>query len=205
MVDGKPINLGLWDTAGQEDYDRLRPLSYPQTVCFCILLAAKQYFHFFFLLQDVFLICFSLVNPASFENVRAKVRAPSKFHHSISFTQSYRWITVVSWSPPPLSQHTHNPGRYQAGLAWWQGHCREIKRQEAGSDNLPSGDHRQSLLPQQTTIKKQLSYSGPSNGKRSWCCQVLGVQCSHSKGLENGVRRSHPRRPLPGGQDQAQA
>lgn len=52
MVDGKPISLGLWDTAGQEDYDRLRPLSYPQT--------------------DVFLICFSLVSPPSFENVRTK-------------------------------------------------------------------------------------------------------------------------------------
>lgn len=34
----------------QEDYDRLRPLSYPMT--------------------DVFLICFSVVNPASFQNVR---------------------------------------------------------------------------------------------------------------------------------------
>ena len=34
MVDGRPINLGLWDTAGQEDYDRLRPLSYPQTVIY---------------------------------------------------------------------------------------------------------------------------------------------------------------------------
>jgi Ras-related C3 botulinum toxin substrate 1 len=52
MVDGKPINLGLWDTAGQEDYDRLRPLSYPQT--------------------DVFLVGFSLISPASYENVRAK-------------------------------------------------------------------------------------------------------------------------------------
>jgi len=60
MVDGKPINLGLWDTAGQEDYDRLRPLSYPQT--------------------DVFLVAFSIVNPASFENVRAKWH-PEISHH----------------------------------------------------------------------------------------------------------------------------
>jgi Ras-related C3 botulinum toxin substrate 1 len=52
MVDGQVIYLGLWDTAGQEEYDRLRPLSYPQT--------------------DVFLLCFSVVSPASFENIRMK-------------------------------------------------------------------------------------------------------------------------------------
>ncbi|KAJ1921171.1 Rho GTPase protein rac1 [Mycoemilia scoparia] len=61
MVDGKPINLGLWDTAGQEDYDRLRPLSYPQT--------------------DVFLVCFSLVSPPSCENVRTKWY-PEILHHA---------------------------------------------------------------------------------------------------------------------------
>ena len=38
---------------GQEDYDRLRPLSYPNT--------------------DIFVVCFSVVSPASFENVKEKV------------------------------------------------------------------------------------------------------------------------------------
>ncbi|RXN23607.1 Ras-related C3 botulinum toxin substrate [Labeo rohita] len=51
-VDGNPVNLGLWDTARQEDYDRLRPLAYPQT--------------------NVFLICFSLVDPSSLKNVSEK-------------------------------------------------------------------------------------------------------------------------------------
>nr|CAG8538819.1 7379_t:CDS:2 [Entrophospora candida]CAG8540832.1 8880_t:CDS:2 [Entrophospora candida] len=61
MVDGKPISMALWDTAGQEDYDRLRPLSYPQT--------------------DVFLICFSLVSPSSLDNVKNKW-VPEIIHHA---------------------------------------------------------------------------------------------------------------------------
>ena len=36
MVGGNTVNVGLWDTAGQEDYDRLRPLSYPGTDCFLV-------------------------------------------------------------------------------------------------------------------------------------------------------------------------
>ena len=31
-IDGNTRQVGLWDTAGQEAYDRLRPLAYPQTV-----------------------------------------------------------------------------------------------------------------------------------------------------------------------------
>ncbi|CAH8500416.1 unnamed protein product [Schistosoma guineensis] len=61
MVGGEPYTLGLFDTAGQEDYDRLRPLSYPQT--------------------DVYLICFSVVNSTSFVNVEEKW-VPEIRHHS---------------------------------------------------------------------------------------------------------------------------
>ncbi|XP_068832986.1 ras-related C3 botulinum toxin substrate 3 isoform X1 [Capricornis sumatraensis] len=82
MVDGKPVNLGLWDTAGQEDYDRLRPLSYPQTVGTAVCLQGPGGLGRGpeGLVRDVFLICFSLVSPASFENVRAKWY-PEVRHH----------------------------------------------------------------------------------------------------------------------------
>ncbi|MBE7180654.1 MAG: GTP-binding protein [Terriglobus roseus] len=53
-VDGKHVELALWDTAGQEDYDRLRPLSYPDS--------------------HVILICFAIDSPDSLDNVQEKVR-----------------------------------------------------------------------------------------------------------------------------------
>ena len=32
MINGQKYQLNLWDTAGQEEYDQLRPISYPGTV-----------------------------------------------------------------------------------------------------------------------------------------------------------------------------
>ncbi|KAF2719114.1 ras GTPase [Polychaeton citri CBS 116435] len=49
---GKTVELALWDTAGQEEYDRLRPLSYPET--------------------DLLFVCFAIDCPNSLENVLDK-------------------------------------------------------------------------------------------------------------------------------------
>jgi len=61
-VDGQPLTLELCDTPGQDDFDTLRPLVYPNT--------------------DVFLLCFSVVMPSTFQNVREKwipeIRSQSK-------------------------------------------------------------------------------------------------------------------------------
>ena len=52
QVNGQDVNLQLWDTAGQEDLENIRVLSYTNT--------------------DVFLVCFSVVEPVSLENVKNK-------------------------------------------------------------------------------------------------------------------------------------
>lgn len=65
---GKTVELALWDTAGQEEYDRLRPLSYPET--------------------DLLFVCFAIDCPNSLENVMDKVSKavhwPAK--HSLTWT-----------------------------------------------------------------------------------------------------------------------
>ncbi|KAF8070376.1 ras family-domain-containing protein [Lyophyllum atratum] len=51
-LDEKPVQLALWDTAGQEEYERLRPMSYSKS--------------------HVILIAFALDTPDSLENVTTK-------------------------------------------------------------------------------------------------------------------------------------
>ncbi len=50
--EGEEVELALWDTAGQEEYDKLRPLSYPNT--------------------DVVLICFSIDRCSSVNQLSIK-------------------------------------------------------------------------------------------------------------------------------------
>jgi len=59
--DGTLIRLDLYDTAGQEDYDRLRVICYPNT--------------------DVFLVCYSIDQANSLTNVKQKW-VPELRHHA---------------------------------------------------------------------------------------------------------------------------
>ncbi len=60
VVDGHSLQLHLWDTAGQEDYERLRPLAYPDS--------------------NVILICFTVDSHSSLDNVR-DVWLPEVLHY----------------------------------------------------------------------------------------------------------------------------
>jgi GTPase SAR1 family protein len=83
-VDGKHVELALWDTAGQEDYDRLRPLSYPDS--------------------HVILICFAIDSPDSLDNVQEKVRVLCSLAWACSADKQFlsQWISEVLHFCPGL-------------------------------------------------------------------------------------------------------
>ena len=78
---GKTIELALWDTAGQEEYDRLRPLSYPET--------------------DLLFVCFAIDCPNSLENVMDKVSKPENTSHYALTNASYYSGTLKSSTSVP--------------------------------------------------------------------------------------------------------
>ncbi|KAK9511385.1 hypothetical protein O3M35_000050 [Rhynocoris fuscipes] len=89
-VDGKQVQLSLWDTAGQEDYDRLRPHSYPDS--------------------DVILVTFSIVQPDSFDNIEEKW-----YHEVRNFCPNIPIILVGS--KKDLRTDQKEPVKYEEGLA----------------------------------------------------------------------------------------
>jgi len=61
-LEGETILMHLWDTAGQEDYDRLRPLSYPGS--------------------DIVFLCFSVVHRPSYDAI--KIKWYPEVHHYVA-------------------------------------------------------------------------------------------------------------------------
>lgn len=142
---------------GQEDYDRLRPLSYPQT--------------------DVFLVCFSVVSPSSFENVKEKVswsdilalkkvvRTSTDFLivlEAFVLTEVYflKYFSLVgAWDNSPLSKDSF--------LACWD----------------PNWSQRWPLYYWETCQEQTEAYHSRDGWKASpWPegCQVCGVFCTHT-------------------------
>lgn len=78
---GKTVELALWDTAGQEEYDRLRPLSYPET--------------------DLLFVCFAIDCPNSLENVMDKVSQLICIRQSGLLTSNNSGIPKSSISAQP--------------------------------------------------------------------------------------------------------
>jgi len=99
-VDGKHVELTLWDTAGQEEYDRLRPLSYPNA--------------------NVIIICFSVDNPASLLNVNE--RWISEVRHfckelPILLVGMKKDLREDPKTVEALEKHLQKPISYNDGLA----------------------------------------------------------------------------------------
>lgn len=68
-MDGKSVQLALWDTAGQEDYERLRPLAYSKA--------------------HVILVGFSIDTPDSLDNVKHKVSRPPQIYRVLIIHADY--------------------------------------------------------------------------------------------------------------------
>ncbi|RUS77922.1 hypothetical protein EGW08_014318 [Elysia chlorotica] len=101
-VDNKDVTLGLWDTAGQEDYDRLRPLSYPGA--------------------DVFLLCYAINNRASADNIKAKLVAKGEGEKIAKSIKAIKYIECSALTQENLQEvfdevvraNLHRPVRKRA-------------------------------------------------------------------------------------------
>lgn len=94
------VEVSLWDTAGGEEYDKLRALSYSNT--------------------NVFLICYSIINPTSLENINNKWAPEVK--HFCPDTPFAIIATKLDLRDDPkiierLAEHSAHPVTYEEGLA----------------------------------------------------------------------------------------
>jgi len=99
-VDDQVVELSLWDTAGQEEFDRLRSLSYAET--------------------HVIMLCFSVDNPISLTNVETKW-----IDEILEFCPGVKLVLIAlkcdlrddRMTRERLTRHGHHPVEYEEGLA----------------------------------------------------------------------------------------
>ena len=115
---GKIVELALWDTAGQEEYDRLRPLSYPET--------------------DVILVCFAIDSHASLENVTDKVHESS---HSPRQQTVGLMLAVVSRSSALLSKYPGSARWSQIGSTTQCPSNQHPENARTSTNHFPGGNY----------------------------------------------------------------
>lgn len=81
------------------------------------------------------------------------------------------FLTVVPWSEPSLSQHSHHPGWHKAGLERGQGNSGEAEGEASVTHHLPTG---------------------PGHGQGDWSRQISRVLSSHAKRTQICLWWSHP-------------
>lgn len=158
-IDGS-YELGLWDTGGGEDYDRLRPLSYPYT--------------------DVFLLCFPVNSRRMFEEVREywkpeiKRFNPNTPFMVVAMKTDLRTEPKVSESGEPTEERTPIVGEKAGHLI-----MEDEGRKEAKSLGAADYVECSSLLGEgvadvfKAAIKVALRFPVDDENKKDKCCTVL--------------------------------
>eukprot|EP01097_Dermamoeba_algensis_P010163 TRINITY_DN7409_c0_g1_i1.p1 TRINITY_DN7409_c0_g1~~TRINITY_DN7409_c0_g1_i1.p1 ORF type:complete len:201 (-),score=31.89 TRINITY_DN7409_c0_g1_i1:233-835(-) len=151
-LDGQAFNLSLWDTAGQEEYERLRPLSYPMT--------------------DVFLLTFSVVSSASFENITEKW-IPELKHYSPN-TPIVLCATKVDLRDHPvaiqrLAEQNKAPLTREAGLKLQQ----EIGAQSYVECSASTQEGLQQVFEEVCRVSLRPRPSSSKPDKKSKKCSIL--------------------------------
>ncbi|KAM9410281.1 ras homolog family member Ua isoform 1-T1 [Pholidichthys leucotaenia] len=138
-VDGQPVKLQLCDTAGQDEFDKLRPLCYTSA--------------------DVFLLCFSIVSPTSFQNV------PEKWVPEIRKYAPLAPVVLVG-TQCDLREDVKNRSSYHRGPPQWTWTQRtllalRLHLAECQLDRLPCQPHHQ-LHPDHVQVPARRKQTTPS-------------------------------------------
>ena len=204
----------LKNTAGQEEYDRLRPLTYPDT--------------------DIFLVCFSLISRASFENVAIKW-VPEITHHYCPKTP----FLLVGLKADLIEEYEHYFVEQKVKAIWkneeerlrgliripllfdfkeipfeilleillfldskslmmTESVCKEWRGFKDDErlwpvSRLPQRKRPFHLQPRQETQNKRRTdqrSGGAKDGEKDWSCETLCLQCKNKSRAERALGRS---------------